>query len=338
MYSHEEFKIDLIEKPDENLFKKIYIDTSLFNNPFLNAHTPDAHYSVSVKTAKNTVGRCSLWWTKTADYMQYRAGIIGHLVFRDMRVANLLLQHACDKLSENRCELAVGPMDGTTWENYRLITERGVEPPFFLEPDNSPELPEYFALNGFRPIANYISTATTDLDFVDPRYEIIRKRLHSSGVTIRTINYADYIDELVNIYRITSISFKNNLMYAPISEQDFIRLYSPLKSHVKPDLVFIAERDSEPVGFLFAIDDLNQAQRGKNIDTIIIKSLGILPHRDFSGLGRVLVSYCHMRARKLGYKKVIHALMRDPGYSSNLSQIYAKIIRRYALYAKILNH
>ena len=45
---------------------------------------------------------------------------------------------------------AVGPLDGSTWRRYRLVTERGVEPPFFMEPDNPDDWP------GKRPDADRV--------------------------------------------------------------------------------------------------------------------------------------------------------------------------------------
>src|SRR5438270_14000352 len=83
--------------------------------------------------------RCSLWWERTPLWPQHRLGLIGHYAARDAEAAADILRLACARLAEQQCTLAAGPIDGNTWQNYRLITERGDEPPFFLEPDHPDE-------------------------------------------------------------------------------------------------------------------------------------------------------------------------------------------------------
>src|SRR2546423_463105 len=103
------------------------------------------------------VARCSLWWEGTPAYQAHRLGYIGHYAVTDPRAAPQILALACDRLAARGCTLAVGPMDGNTWQRYRFLTERGSEPPFFLEPDNPDEWPRQWAEHGFTPLAEYYS-------------------------------------------------------------------------------------------------------------------------------------------------------------------------------------
>src|SRR5437899_10602122 len=80
--------------------------------------------------------RCALWWKNAPIHEENRVGLIGHYAARDAEAAAEILNLASSQLSEHGCALAVGPMDGSTWQNYRLVVERGSEAPFFMEPDN----------------------------------------------------------------------------------------------------------------------------------------------------------------------------------------------------------
>ena len=90
------------------------------------------------------------------------------------------------------------------------------------------------------------------------------------------------------------------------------------------------------MGFILAIPDLKQAERGHLIDTVIVKTLAVLPERAHAGLGGLLLAACQQTARDLGYLRAIHALMHEQNTSRNLSRRYAHQIRRYALFGKAL--
>ncbi len=127
------------------------------------------------------LARCSLWWSNVPGIPGQRVGIIGHYAARDADAATRLLQFACAELARQGCSLAVGPMDGSTNQRYRLLTERGTEPPFFLEPDNPDDWPAHFTSSGFAPLANYCSALQTGLNQADPRFPALVKRFAAEG-------------------------------------------------------------------------------------------------------------------------------------------------------------
>jgi GNAT superfamily N-acetyltransferase len=98
----------------------------------------------------------------------------------------------------------------------------------------------------------------------------------------------------------------------------------------------LAEQRSRPVGYVFAVPDFAQAQRGSPIDTLIVKTLAVLPGRAYAGLGAWLLGEVHAAGRRLGFTRAIHALMHETNQSRNLSAHYARTIRRYTLLSKRL--
>jgi hypothetical protein len=70
------------------------------------------------------------------------------------------------------------------------------------------------------------------------------------------------------------------------------------------------------------------------IDTLIIKTVAVAPAMANHGLGGLLVGLVQRRARDLGYRRAIHALMHEQNVSRHISRRYAHTIRRYALYVR----
>jgi hypothetical protein len=123
---------------------------------------PDALWMLAGE-GQSVSARCALWWEHTPSHAGHRVGLIGHYAARDAQAAARLLERAGHQLAERGCTLAVGPMDGSTWQNYRMIVERGPEPPFFMEPDHPAEWPGHFLASGFVVLARYYSALNTDL-------------------------------------------------------------------------------------------------------------------------------------------------------------------------------
>ncbi|MDJ1185792.1 GNAT family N-acetyltransferase [Roseofilum casamattae] len=297
-------------------------------------HQPDLHLAIAKQD--RLVARCSLWWQNTPAYNNEQLGCIGHYAAESSESAAVLLTQACQSLKERSRTLAIAPIDGNTWRNYRWITESGDRPFFFLEPDFAPDETEQIVQSGFTPFARYYSSLVTDLDRSDKRLERVRDRLNALNITIRCLRLNDWQEELQRIYQIARISFRKNFLYTPLCETEFMAQYSAIKSYVNPELVLLAERGDRPIGFLFAIPDYRQLQDRGNCDTIILKTVGILGDRAYAGLGNILIDRIHHTARNIGYRSVIHALMYSGNSSLNISSRYGQPIRQYSLFAKAL--
>ncbi len=281
-------------------------------------------------------GRAALWWHDTPPLEGQRLGLIGHYFAADAAAAAALLQAACAQLAAQGCTLAVGPMDGNTWQRYRLVTARGSEPPFFLEPDNPDDWPAHFTDHGFTELAHYHSSLNTDLDRADPRMAEVTRRVAAAGITLRPLRLDRFEEELHHIHALSLLAFRNNFLYTPISLEDFLAQYSPVRRHVRPELALLAEQDGRLIGYLFALPDLLKSQRCQALDTVILKTVAVQPEHGGLGLGGLLVARVQEVARRLGFRRAIHALMHETNRSGRISSHTATIFRRYALFARPL--
>jgi GNAT superfamily N-acetyltransferase len=142
--------------------------------------------------------------------------------------------------------------------------------------------------------------------------------------------------ELSHIYPLVMTAFARNPLFTAISYPEFAAQYTPVRPLLSPDLVVLAEREGELVGLLFALPDFAQAQRGERIDTVILKTLAVLPGLAGIGLGSLLTARVHSQAYHLGYRWAIHALMHVANRSRRISAHTALPFRGYTLFARPL--
>ena len=306
-----------------------------FDARLVMSHRADAHWVVMHED--RLTARCSLWWKQTATIPRGRLGVIGHYAAVDDTSAAGLLELVSDQLASHGCTQAVGPMDQNTWRDYRLATTDACQPRFFLEPAGAPEWPGQFTRGGFREIAWYFSALAADLTIQCPRLEAVRNRMALQGVRIRKLREDQIESDLKQIYAVARIAFQEHLFYEDVGEAEFLEQYRPLQQMIPTELVLVAEQSDRVIGFCFAMPDLLQAERGQPIDTVIIKTFAVLPDLAYAGLGRVLLEETQQHAAKLGFRRGIHALVREVHHMQKISRRYAVPFRRYALFGKELS-
>jgi GNAT superfamily N-acetyltransferase len=296
-------------------------------------HAPDALLIEDV--AGVPAARASLWWRAAPSYPGERLGLIGHCAAANAAGASRLFEAACARLASAGCTLALGPMDGSTWHRYRLITERGSEPAFFLEPDNTDDWPGLFEGSGFTALAHYHSALCEDLAVV-PVADAVAQRLRESGFTLRPIHLEHIDAELGALWKLATDAFAGNFLYTPISEGEFRAMYAPLLPVMKPELVLIAEHEGQAVGFTFAVPDLLQARRGRAVDTFVFKTIGVASRMSRRGIGKWMFDATIAAARALGFRRAIFALFHADNPSGRLAHAGGRDFRRYTLYARRL--
>ena len=328
----------MLASPDDVARFRTVADGTPLDAATLAASGADEHWLLS--DAAGETARCSLWYRAAPAYQGERVGLIGHYAATD-GLATPLLQLACAQLRQAGCARAIGPMDGSTYNPYRLVTEQGEEPPFFLEPSNPPGWPAHFSDNGFDSLAQYYSAVQNDITRDDPRAPEIERRMAAAGVRVRPLDMSNFEGELRHVYPVVAASFARSLLASPIGKEAFVAQYRPLESLLAPELAQIAESEREgdgsAIGFLLILPDWLQAQRGELIDTAVVKTIAVLPEYTQRGLGILLGARAQAVARDLGYTRAIHALMHEDNVSRRLSDTYhGRVIRRYTLYTKSL--
>ena len=288
------------------------------------------------------LARAALWWSNSPPDPEdqdggKRIGCIGQFECEDAEAGRRLLEAACARLAEAGCRRAVGPMDGDTWHAYRLVTGGWeASPRFLLETWNAPEPAEAFSLAGFEGWARYSSS---ELALDEPseadrqRRERLAARLAARGVSLRPLRPEHFEAELAALYELSLEAFAENFLYTPIDLEAFLALYAPVKGRVPLDFVLVAERDGEPLGFVFAVPDALRP----DLRRLVVKTLAVHPRHRHLGLGTALVEEAQERARNAGFASAIHALQYESNSSLKITRRQAgRAIREYTLFHRPL--
>lgn len=226
---------------------------------------------------------------------------------------------------EGGAERLLGPMDGTTWNSYRLVVESDGTPPFLMEPTSGAHDLAAFEAAGFAPVAHYFSARVALEGMTNP--PPLMQNFH-----IETWDGTDPEAHFGQVYDLSLEAFSRNAFYTPISREAFLGLYMPFVPVLRREFVLFA-RDAEGAlaGFLFGIPNYGA---GDPPSEVILKTYASLQ----PGAGQALASVFHDTARAAGFTTAIHALIHQTNASGRRSaRLGAEVFRRYALYGKRLD-
>ena len=288
----------------------------------------------------------ALWWRGALAQTEHPTGRIGHAAWADADAGAALLAAAVDRLRAEGARRALGPLDGSTWFGYRVVTDAAPggtgAPRFALEPWPDAVIGDAFARAGFAPVAHYLSSRVAPVPDESARLAADLERLSGSGVTVRAFRGAEAAAEFDALHGLLLRAFAGNPYYAPLDLARFRALYGPLVARVDPRLVLVAEARrlgsddvGRPVGVVLAVPDAAQAERGRPVDAVVVKTLAVDPAWRGRGLGGALVRAAHQAARGAGYASAVHALMHAQNPSARMGGPGVPI-RRYALLGRDL--
>lgn len=277
------------------------------------------------------IGRLTVYENTEIKYGNYHVFCIGNFeCIDDDNASAMLLNWAKNFIKNNNGNLIIGPMNGSTWENYRF-SENHDSPFFFLEQDHHLYYNKQFSKFGFKVLSKYFSSQTNNLEFEDEHVNHLSHQFKLQGVTIRNIDLLNFELELKKLYPFLLEAFKTNFLYSSISFENFSSKYLQLKSYINSQFALIAEdKHGEMIGVFFCIHDYYNT----NSKTIILKTLARKFNKKWAGLGQVLSQIIYQRAKEQGYTELVHAFIIEDGTSVQSSQKFqGKPFKNYFLYA-----
>jgi len=258
------------------------------------------------------------------------AKCFGHFEAIDEQTALSILNAVCEIAANEGFEYLVGPMNGSTWDDYRINADEGS---FELIPDNWywPWYNESLVNNGFEIVSKYYSSVDElrDENYAPSYNRVIAK--DDKNLKIRHINLEDLDAELLKASGFCNVAFQKNLFFTPITSADFADKYRPIMSRIESWQMLIAEYNGEMAGMLFAYTMPTEPK------SLVLKTLARLPSSQFNDLGQALVYIMIQEARKRGYTKIVRAMMRyENGYWDAKKLSLGHIQKDYNLYIKKL--
>lgn len=164
--------------------------------------------------------------------------------------ARRLLDEGSEWLQRRGCEIARGPIDFTTWHNYRFLVESSTSDWIPGEPYHHDYYPRAWLAAGFQEAGTYRSNWLGDAaDHMERFYERA-EQCRKAGYSVRHIDAQRDLDAL---YAMSLDAFAGAWMYSPIERDEFAVLYSPEQAALVAPFSYLAlSPEREPVGFLYA--------------------------------------------------------------------------------------
>ena len=291
---------------------------------------------VIIKENEKNLANATCFWKNTPKIDGKNIGAIGEFEY-EIEEAGIKVLNKCEEILKSKnVKTIVAPMNENTWKKYRTLKFSRGDDMFLLENVNPIEHNDLFIKAGFKELYTYTSTKGLIKDaYTSESLDIIEEKIKSENIKIRKFNKANYIEDLKKIYNISIKSFYRNPLYTDIKEEEFLKQYEQYIHMIDEDLILIAEKDNEEIGFVFSMPDYNELKNTGKINTIIVKTIAVIPEYEKLAIGNVMLRKISQIAKKKEYEKWIFAFM----YSNNTSQKMAKrnrteVIREYALYGK----
>ena len=229
----------------------------------------------------------------------------------DQEVANALFDAAAAWLRQSGRDEIMGPIDYSTNYLCGLLVDGFRFPPTLLTSHN----PAYYGALiegwGFEKAMDLYAWGLADPTRAATRL----RRLASSwkkrsDVIIRPAKLADLREEARKIREIYNQAWRNNWGFVPFTEKEFEFMTQELKPILVPDLVWLAEIEGKPVGFILCIPDINEALGKINgrlttfgwplglakllyykrrIKRVRLVALGVIPQYRRNGIAEMLV-------------------------------------------------
>ncbi|WP_299453492.1 hypothetical protein [uncultured Microscilla sp.] len=276
------------------------------------------------------VGRFAFYENPGLQYQHSLAACIGSYECKnDPAVSRQLIEEAIALAKSKGYSWLIGPMEGSTWNNYRFSTHHQ-QVPFFMEPYHHLYYNDQFIQAGFKPIANYYSNLDQSLEYDAQALAQAKKGYEDEGAVFRSIDMENFEDDLKKIGQLSINGFAENFLYTPISVDEFVSKYARLKQFFDPKLITIVEdAKGELQALSFNLKNFNDPS-GKSM---IVKSLMRSKSCIFKGVGSYLVGKTTQTAKEMGFEQIIHAFIIRGNASQNISEKYsANEYKSYALY------
>lgn len=274
----------------------------------------------------NVVGRIAAIVNHNYNKAQNeRAGFFGFFeCIDDADVAKSLFQTAESWLKERKMNVAYGPANPSSNDEYGLLIEGFDRPPVLLMTYNPPYYAKLIEQNGYTKEQDLFAyLLSQDTARSDKLVRVSKAMAERNKITVRAMNTKQFKEEVERIKQIYNNAWENE-GFVPFTDAEMDFLAADLKQIYDPELVLFAEVDGKTVGFGLSLPDVNQSfhagmpipkgmlnlpvgiwkllTKKKAIDTIRIIVLGVLKEYRNRGVDALLYTETMNVAKRKGYQ------------------------------------
>jgi len=237
----------------------------------------------------------------------------------DRATAAALCERAAEWARRRGLARLRGPTSFTINDECGLLLDAYDLPPVVLMAYNPPYYPGLLEGCGFAKAQDLLAYRMSAPERVPERLRAAAALVERQGVVVRPVDLRDFAAEVGRIHRVHSQAWAENWGAVPLTREELEELARDLLPVVDPELVFLAEKDGEPIGVAVTVPDLNQALRcadgrllpigwlrilraRRHIDGLRVLILGVLREHRHRGVDAALYARTMAAAIAKGYR------------------------------------
>lgn len=200
------------------------------------------------------------------EFHNEKMGFFGFFeCINDYGVAQALFETACDWCKARGATDIRGPANFSSNEEYGLLVDGYDDAPRVMMTYNPPYYKDLIEKFGFEKAMDlYAYRLDVDLyggsvNGMPPKLlRVVERTRKRSGIVIRKVDMKRYDQEVALVKRVYNSAWEKNWGFVPMTDAEFDHLAKGLKAFLDPDIVLIAEKDGEFVGFSLSLPDICQ--------------------------------------------------------------------------------
>lgn len=237
----------------------------------------------------------------------------------DSAVSRRLFEAAYGWAKQRGANRMLGPMNPTTNDECGLLVEGFDSQPVLMMTYNPKYYLDLVAAEGFRKakdlLAFHIDIASCPLERLGRIAEKTRKR--HPELTFKPIRRRTLAQDLAKLKEVYNAAWEANWGFVPMTDAEIDFMAARLKPLLLEGLIWLAETQREPVGFMLALPDYNLPMKALRGRLLTPGLLGFVPYL----LGRKYPPRC--RVITLGVKenyrnRGLEAVMLTEGFKTGI--------------------
>lgn len=288
-------------------------------------------------------------------------GVFGFFdVVNDYKVAEALLNTLVDWLKKENLSILEGPYNFSINHACGLLIDGFDLTPTVMMTYNKPYYQTFLERYGLEKKMDLLAYDLDSKKFparLQHSVAMIEARLKRNGISVRKISLKNFVNDVKSTVHVYNQAWSKNLGYTPMSEKEFLHAAKDMKMIMDPELVLLAEKEGQVIGFSLTLPDINEVQikikRGRllpfgifklllnksKIKKVRIIALGVL--EEFRKLG--LDAYFYTRAFQyvqnhpvLESGEASWILENNPEMNQAIIKMGGVVTKRYRLYRKAI--
>lgn len=245
-----------------------------------------------------------------------KVGFFGSFeAINDSTVSTALFDAVRNWLKARGLDAMRGPATFSANDEYGLLIEGFDSEPQVLmtyNPRYYIDLIEQYGFSKAMDLYAWWASTEKSSDFIlGKRFEQIAERAMKRGkFSVRTINFSNLEAEVEAVKKIYNQAWSANWGFVPLTDLEIDHLVKSLKPIADPNMIFIAEKDGEPIGVSLSLPNVNHPlrmanprpgvpelwtllkflwYRRKHVNALRLVILGVLPQYRMSGVDTFMI-------------------------------------------------